>query len=143
MTKFQKRQTSTIAGTSAIPIPETSATVTPIEPTTDGKLSNLESDNLIDEPDLSESTSETLLNTVKARNTRALDELQKQMDDLRDDFVNQAVSIVENGFKDCFFRASQRIHHLQLDWTTTDGNELGETITTIALPSSTTDGDDA
>jgi len=137
----KKRQTSTIAGTSAIPNPETS--VTPIEPTTDRELSNLESDDLIDEPDFSESTSQALLNAVKARNTKALDELQKKMDELRDDFVDQAVSIVENGFKDCFFRASQRIHHLQLDWTTTDGNELGETITTIALPSSSTDGDDA
>lgn len=139
MARFQKPSNPTIAGTSPL--------ITPIEPTTDGELSNLESDNLIDEPTtddesrFSESTSQALLNTVKARNTRALDELQKQMDHLRDDFVNQAVSIVENGFKDCFFRASQRIHHLQLDWTTTDGNELGETINTISLPGTITDGD--
>ncbi len=140
MTKLKKAQNPAIAGTSAIPVPEISDNlIAPIEPTTDGELSNLESD-LIDEQ-FEAPTSQTLLNTVKARNTRALDELQKQMDHIRDDFVNQAVSIVENGFKDCFFRASQRIHHLQLDWTTTDGNELGETINTIALPSSTTDGD--
>lgn len=129
MTKFQKRSTPTNGGASDIPTPEISE--------------NLESENLIDEPNLSNSTAQTLLNTVKAKNTRALDELQKQMDELRDDFVDQAVSIVENGFKDCFFRASQRIHRLQLDWITTDGNALGETINTIALPSNTTDGDDA
>ena len=126
MTKFQKRQTSITPEVSdnlltPIAIPE--VTETPI-----------------DEPDFSAATAQALLDTVKARNTRALDELQQQMDDLRDDFVNQSVAIVEAGFKDCFFRASQRIRHLQIDWTTTDGHKLGTTLETIALPSATTEG---
>ncbi len=104
------------------------------------------SENLVDpieQPEISENLINTqdLLTAVKARNTRALDELQKQMDDLSIDFTDRAVAIVEDGFKNCFFNASQRIRDLQIAWTSDAGGILdGNTIDTIALPGSTTDG---
>ena len=124
MARFQKLHSPETPGTPAID-----------EPQADESLDN--------DSELLNLSSQDLIKAVKARNTRALDELQKQMDGLRDDFVNQSVSIVEQGFKDCFFIASQRIRHLQLDWTTTDGNELGETIETIAILSATTEGEES
>ena len=98
----------------------------------------------IEQPETSENliATQDLLAAVKARNTRALEELQQQMDDLSTDFTDRAVAIVEAGFKNCFFNASQKIRDLQISWTSNTGDILdGNTIDTIALPSSTTDGD--
>lgn len=139
MPRFQKLRKSATAGTLTM------------EATAENPVESIEqpeiSENLvepIEQPEISEDLLEPqdILAAVKARNTRALDELQKQMDDLSSDFADRAVAIVEAGFNNCFFKASQRIRDLQLTWTSDAGEVLdGTTVNTIALPSSTTDGD--
>jgi hypothetical protein len=101
MTKFQKRQTSTIAGTSAIPTPETDADVSLNQPT----------DRL------------TILRAAIDRQEKELADLQFQIDQLSDDFANRAESIVRLGLQSSYIKARQRIGAIDLSFFG-DGAEL-------------------
>lgn len=109
MTKFQKRQTSTIAGASAIPIPETSATVNPI-------------DRL------------TLLKAAKDRQEKELADLQAQIDQLSDDFANRAERIVRSGLQSSYIKARQRIGAIDLSFFD-NGEELPHSDNLALMPS--------
>ncbi len=112
MARFQKPSNPTIAGTSPL--------ITPIEPTTDGELSNLESDNLIDEPTTDRLT---LLKAARDRQEKELADLQAQIDELSDEFANRAESIVRLGLQSSYIKARQRIGAIDLSFFG-DGAEL-------------------
>lgn len=110
-----------------------------IEPTTNRQ-------NPDSEPGMSDelfnSTSKSVLESAKTIQDKALSELQTQMNDLTNSFADRAVAIVEEGMRECFFVASNRIRQIQLpDWIMSDGETLEGSIETIALPGTITDGD--
>lgn len=125
MTKFRKRsEYPANSGPTTMTLETEITGETPTEaPTSSGELFNIET--------------ESLLKAARDRQALVLSALQTEMDAMVETFTDRAVSIVEQGFKDCFFRASQRIRDLQFHWSSTNGGELGalnETIETIALP---------
>ena len=106
----------------------------PIEPTTDQSSSDTEQQN----PNAELSN---LVQSVKALQNNALDELEKEMDALSDAFTARAVEIVQRGTQQCFLQAARQISQIQIGWTSGIGGVLdGNTIDTIALPGSITDG---
>lgn len=109
-----------------------------IEPTTDRQ--NPDTAPVMSDS-LSNPTSESVLKTAKTLQDAALVDLKRQMDDLQTSFADRAVAIVEEGMRDCFFVASNRIRQIQLqDWIMSDGETLEGVVSTIALPGSITDG---
>jgi hypothetical protein len=91
--------------------------------------------------ELFNSTAKSVLQSAKTIQEAALVELQQQMNDLTTSFSDRAVAIVEEGMKNCFFVASNRIRQIQLpDWIMSDGETLEGVVSPIALPGSTTDG---
>lgn len=104
----------------------------PIEPTTDRSDTEEQNPNA----ELS-----NLVQSVKALQNNALDELEKEMDALSDAFTARAVEIVQRGTQQCFLQAARQISQIQIGWTSDIGGLLdGNTIDTIALPGTITDG---
>lgn len=109
--------------------------IDPIKPTTD----RLSSDAEQQKPNAELSN---LVQSVKALQNNALDELEKEMDALSDAFTARAVEIVQRGTQQCFLQAARQISQIQIGWKSGIGGVLdGNTIDTIALPGTITDGD--
>ena len=130
MPRYQKRHNPITPGTLNMNTPPTD----PIEPTTDRLSSDAEQQN----PNAELSN---LVQSVKALQNNALDELQKEMDTLSDAFTARAVEIVQRGTQQCFLQAARQISQIQIGWNSGIGGVLdGNTIDAIALPGSITDG---
>lgn len=139
MPKYQKRHNPITPGTSSMNTPPTG----PIEPTTVGTASQ---DGNQSSPTTEEQNPNAellnLVQSVKALQNNALDELEKEMDALSDAFTARAVEIVQRGTQQCFLQAARQISQIQIGWTSGIGGLLdGNTIDTLALPGSITAGD--
>lgn len=83
---------------------------------------------------------QSVLQSAKAIQEASLAELRSEMDALTKAFADRAVAIVQEGMKNCFFVASQRIRQINLpDWIMSNGETLEGVVMT--LPGDTTDGD--